>query len=65
MPIIDVEQTTPRWSWDQIESALLKVPDDVLLAAGKCGCTDEDGCRQARARLCDHVRRRLATEGPE
>lgn len=54
-----VELMEARYTWSQIEAALLAGPANLFAVANIAGVTQADGCLRARAALADDLRRRL------
>lgn len=55
-----VDHVSPRFSWEQVEAAVLAIPLERFTAALRFGLSDEDGCRLARAQMADDIRRELS-----
>ncbi len=53
-----------RWTWAEIEAALLAVPLTRWQAISKVGFTAEDGALWARAAVSDDLRRSLDQLNP-
>lgn len=57
-----IEKMAPRWTWQQIEAAVLRIPLQRFTSALRVGVTEEDGCQAARLRVADDLRRELLRE---
>jgi hypothetical protein len=53
------DRMDPRFTLEQIEQAILQIPDIHITAAARYGISAEEGCRMARAQMADDVRRHL------
>jgi hypothetical protein len=55
----DLDRDHPRFSGEQIEAAILKLPLEMFGVAERSGVSRDDGLKMARAKLADALRREL------